>query len=110
MCREVDHRIRYFEGDSRANLRQLRDDGTLTVVHLAFFDSGDDPELIWQEFRAIEDLFVPGSIVIVDDAVPPSVKGRRIKPYLHRHPDWDTRLIYSWRGMLVARRRYRASR
>jgi hypothetical protein len=105
VCRDVNQRIRYWEGDSRAKLRKLHDDGTLGVVHLAFFDSGDDPDLIFDEFRAIEDLFVPGSIVVVDDTIPPSVKGRRIKPYLHRHEDWDTRVIFSTHGMLVARKR-----
>lgn len=105
VCHQVNDRIRYVEGDSRTNLRKLRADGTLKVVHLAFFDSGDDADLIWEEFRAIEDLFVPGSIVIVDDAIPPSVKGRRVKPYLHRRLDWDTRVTYTWHGMLVAQKR-----
>lgn len=105
VCSAVNHRIRYIEGDSKANLRRLRDDGTLEVVHLAFFDSGDDPELIMEEFRAIEQLFVSGSIVVVDDVIPPSVKGKLIKPYLHGHPLWDTRVVYTWRGMLVAVRR-----
>lgn len=104
VCREFDGHIRYIQGDAKANLRKLRDDGTLRTVHFAFFDSASDPGQIWAEFRAVEDLFVPGSVVIVDDTVR-GVKGSRIKPYLHRHPLWDTYLIYAANGMLVAVRR-----
>jgi hypothetical protein len=105
VCREFADRIEYVEGDAKVNLRQWRERGTLRQVHFAFLDSADDPEQIWEEFRAIEDLFVPGSVLVVDDVVPPAVKGRRIKPYLHRDPAWETRLVYAGKGLLVAVRR-----
>lgn len=108
VCRELNDRISYVEGDSKVNLRRLREDGTLDVVHLAFFDSADDPDLILAEFRAVEDLFVPGSIAVVDDVALPGVKGKRLKPYLRRHPLWDARTVYAGRGMLVALRRAEA--
>lgn len=104
VCRAVNHRIRFVLGDAKAELHRLRENGTLSAVHLALFDSLNDADQIWAEFRAVEDRFVPGSIVIVDDSVPPSRKGRRIKPYLHRHPLWETHLVYAGRGLLVAQR------
>ncbi len=104
VCREFNHRIHYVEGDAKANLRRLRDDGTLQVIHLAFFDSAHDPQQIWEEFRAVEELFVPGSIVLVDDVVSPAVKGKQIKPYLHGHPLWESYVIYTWKGLLIAMR------
>lgn len=105
VCREFANRIEYMEGDAKLNLRRLRERGTLRQVHFAFLDSADDPEQIWEEFRAIEDLFVPGGVLVVDDVVAPAVKGRRIKPYLHRDPAWETRLVYAGKGLLVAVRR-----
>lgn len=105
ICREYDHRIEYVQGDAKEMLRRLRESRSVDAVHLAFFDSANDADQIWGEFRAIEDLFVPGSVVIVDDSVPPSNKGRRIKPYLHGHPSWETWLVYAGRGVLVALRR-----
>lgn len=105
VCREFADRIEYVEGDAKANLRRWRERGTLRQIHFAFLDSADDPEQIWEEFRAIEDLFVPGSVLVVDDVVPPAVKGKRIKPYLHRDPAWETRLVYAGKGLLVAVRR-----
>lgn len=105
VCREVNHRIEYVLGDAKEELRRLHENGTLGAVHLALFDSMNDAGQIWAEFRAIEDRFVPGSVVIVDDSVPPSKKGRRVKPYLHRHPLWETHLVYAGRGLLVALRR-----
>lgn len=48
---------------------------------------------------------MPGSVLVVDDVVPPAVKGRRIEPHLHRDPAWETRLVYAGKGLLVAVRR-----
>lgn len=105
VCRSYEHRIEYVLGDSTASLRRLSGDGTLPAIHFAFFDSANDPEQIWSEFETVEDRFLPGSIVIVDDTVPPSRKGRRIKPYLHRNPAWETWLVFAGRGLLVAAKR-----
>jgi predicted O-methyltransferase YrrM len=105
ICRAYDARIEYVLGDSTASLRRLTADGTLSAIHFAFFDSANDADQIWAEFETVEDRFVPGSIVVVDDTVPPSRKGRRIKPYLHRHPAWETHLVLAGRGLLVAVRR-----
>jgi hypothetical protein len=105
VCEGYNERIEYVPGDSKTNLRRLRDEGTFRVVHLGFFDSGDEPDLTFEEFRTIEDLFVPGSLAIVDDVIYPGVKGRRIRPYLAEHPDWDMYMLFTWHGMLVAGRR-----
>lgn len=105
LCREFADRIEYVQGDAKVNLRRWRERGALSRVHFAFLDSADDPEQIWEEFRAIEDLFVPGSVLVVDDVVAPAVKGRRLKPYLHRDPAWATHLVYAGKGLLVAVRR-----
>ncbi len=102
VCRDYNHRIEYVRGDAKMELRRLSESGVLGVVHLALFDSLNDADQIWEEFRAIEDRFVPGSVVIVDDSVPPSKKGEKIRPYLHRRPEWETHLVYAGRGLLVA--------
>lgn len=103
ICRDVDDRITYVQGDAKVELRRWAE--RWPAVHLAFLDSLNDADQIWEEFRALEDRFVPGSLLIVDDAVPPSRKGLRVKPYLHAHPGWETRLVYAGRGLLVAQRR-----
>lgn len=105
VCEPYNDRIEYVQGDAKAELRRMNENGALAAVHLALFDSMNDADQIWSEFRAIEDRFVPGSVVIVDDSVPPSKKGRRVKPYLHGHPLWETHLVRSGRGLLVAVRR-----
>jgi hypothetical protein len=107
-CRDLNDHIQYVQGDAKVNLRRLRDEGKLEAVHLAFFDSADDPEQIWEEFKAVEDLFVAGSLVIVDDAIR-GVKGKRIKPYLRTSDLWSTRLVYAGNGMLLARKNGRNS-
>ena len=71
-------------------------------MHFAFLDSADDPAITMAEFKAVEDLFVPDSLLIVDDAVR-GVKGRLIKPYLRANPAWRTRLVFAGNGMLLAR-------
>lgn len=110
VCEPYNDRIEYVQGDAKEELRRLNESGVLAVVHLALLDSMNDADQIWAEFRAIEDRFVPGSVVIVDDSVPPSKKGRRVKPYLHRHPLWETHLVRSGRGLLVAVRRDESDR
>jgi hypothetical protein len=94
--------IEFVAGDAAANLAKHKRAGIFDELHFAFFDSADDPAITMAEFRAVEDLFVPGSIVIVDDAVR-GVKGRQIKPYLSAHPAWRTRLVFAGNGMLLAR-------
>src|SRR5687768_7990469 len=37
------------------------------TVDFAYLDSGDDPDLTWQEFILLESYLVEGSIVVVDD-------------------------------------------
>jgi hypothetical protein len=104
VCRAVLDRIRIVEGDAKVNLARLRGEGALKVVHLAFLDSADDPGQIWAEFQAIEPLFVPGSLLIVDDAIR-GVKARRVAPYLRASATWETRLVYAGNGLLLAVRR-----
>jgi cephalosporin hydroxylase len=101
VCRRHLEHIRFVQGDAVRNLEQLKSERTLSVLHFAFFDSADDPEQTLAEFQAVQDLFVPGSILIVDDAIR-GVKGKQIKPVLHRSPEWITRLVHSGNGMLLA--------
>jgi predicted O-methyltransferase YrrM len=101
VCREYDTDIHYIQGDSWTNLKRLANNGELDQIHLALFDSAPDAEQIWREFRCVEDRFIPGSVIIVDDAVR-GKKGRRIKPYLHSNPAWRTQLILAGNGLLIA--------
>lgn len=104
VCRAYDSGIEYVLGDAKEEIRRLREDGTLRTVHLAFLDSAEDPDQIMEEFRALEDLFVPGSLLIVDDVIFPAIKGARVRPHIDRHPDWDAWILYAWHGLLVADR------
>jgi len=104
VCKGWEDQINYIQGDAKQNLRRLRGTGVLAEIHLAFFDSADDPAQTLAEFEAVEALFVPGSLVIVDDAVR-GVKGRLIKPLLHASPLWSTRVVHAGNGMLLATRR-----
>lgn len=99
VCREYVDQITFVQGDAKANLREFAAEHD--VVHFAFLDSAPDPGQIFAEFRAIEHRFTPGSVLIVDDAVRGN-KGGRIKPYLHAHAEWETRLVFAGNGLLVA--------
>ncbi|HUU03034.1 MAG TPA: hypothetical protein VM425_16495 [Myxococcota bacterium] len=101
VCAEHLDQIEFIEGDAAANLAEYKRAGNFDKLHFAFFDSADDPAITMAEFEAVEDLFVPGSFVIVDDAVR-GVKGRLIKPYLRANPSWRTRLVFAGNGMLLA--------
>ncbi|HUU44127.1 MAG TPA: class I SAM-dependent methyltransferase, partial [Acidobacteriota bacterium] len=102
VCREFADQINFVQGDAKANLREFAAEHD--VIHFAFLDSAPDPDQIFAEFRAVEHRFNPGSVLIVDDAVRGN-KGGRIKPYLHTHADWETRLVFAGNGLLVAVKR-----
>ena len=50
------------------------------AVHFALFDSVNDGDHIWREFKAVENLFGENAIIIVDDVLWGD-KGRLLKPY-----------------------------
>lgn len=68
------------------------------AVAFAFLDSAPDSMRTFREFQILEPFFAPGSIVLVDNALPPWIEPRlRITPcakgflltsYLLSHPDW----------------------
>lgn len=53
-------------------------------LHLAYLDSGNDPNLILAEFQTIENMMLPQGVIIIDDCVPGSnelLKGNKAIPY-----------------------------
>lgn len=105
ICGGLNQWIHYVQEKPSSAIARLREEGELDRVHLAFLHSVDDPDEIWEEFRALDDLLVPGAVLVVDDAVSPGAKGDRVKPNLMERPEWEVRLVFVGRGILVAQRR-----
>ncbi|MDE0300286.1 MAG: hypothetical protein OXN17_16745 [Candidatus Poribacteria bacterium] len=103
VCRDYNEHINYVEGDSIENLRNMIDTNVLDSIHLALFDSVNDGDHIWKEFKNCEAAFRSNSIVIIDDVLWGD-KGRVIKPYLEASPEWRTRIYNVEYGMLVAQK------
>ncbi len=103
VCKDYLEQINFIQGDAKSNLEKLKKEARFTQVHFAFFDSADDPAQTFAEFKAIEELFVGGSLVVVDDVIR-GVKGKLIKPFMRKNPDWQVRLLYAGNGLLLARK------
>lgn len=103
-CGDHDRFVTYVEGDSVGNLQRFVADGTLARIDLAFLDSANDADHIYNEFRAIEGCFVPGSVLVVDDVLWAN-KGKRLVPYVQDSEDWDSEVFNVENGMMVATRR-----
>jgi len=103
-CGEYDRFVNYIEGDSVANLQSAAADGRLAAVHFAFLDSANDGDHIFNEFKAIEDAFISGGILIVDDVLWAD-KGRTLVPYIEASSDWTSEVFNVENGMMVAHRR-----
>ena len=103
VCGEFNAYIEYVQGDSVSNLAKLVGEGILDRVDFAFLDSANDADHIFSEFRAIENRFPPGAVLMVDDVLW-AEKGKRILPYLEASDDWDVRVKNVENGILIARR------
>ena len=103
VCKDHNKYINYVEGDSTENLAKLAKDGTINEIDFAFFDSVNDGDHIFKEFKTVEHLFRSGSIVVVDDVIFAD-KGKLIRPYLEGAPDWKTKVFNVENGMLVSKK------
>lgn len=103
-CGEFDRFVHYVEGDSVTNLERCVADGTLARIDLAFLDSANDGDHIFNEFKAIEPSMGPGAVLVVDDVLW-AEKGKRLVPRIEASADWDSRVLNVENGMMVARRR-----
>ena len=54
LCRDYNEYINYVEGDAIENLRKMVDVNVLDTIHLALFDSVNDGDHIWKEFKTCE--------------------------------------------------------
>lgn len=103
-CGGYNKYIKYMQGDSLNILKKLIYSGALDVVHLAYFDSLNDDEHIFREFKIVEGCLIKGSIVIVDDIMNGGKKGDKLRPYLEASNEWEIRLFEVRNGILVARK------
>ncbi len=101
ICQDYNRHIIYVQGDSVTNLKKMVGSKTLRSVDFAFFDSVNDGDHIFKEFKVVENLFNKGSIAVFDDALWED-KGRLIKPYLESSPNWKTKTYNVENGILVA--------
>ena len=92
LCRDYNQYINYVEGDSIGSLTRMASTNALDAVHLALFDSVNDGDHIWKEFKTCEKAFRTNSIVIIDDVLWGD-KGRVIKPYLEASSEWETKIV-----------------
>lgn len=104
-CGGLNQWIRYQQGDPEVTLERLRDEGELDRVHLAFLPAPDHDGGSSGIYDVLEDLMVPGSLLVVDDALHREGRGEGVRERLLPHPDWDVRLLLAGRGILVAQRR-----
>lgn len=73
-------KIKFINGDSRDEIKKLAND---TVIDLAFLDSANQGELIFEEYQSVEKyLNTDFAIVLIDDVTPPGKKGDKIIPFL----------------------------
>lgn len=105
ICGGLNQWIRYVEGPPAPSIRRLREEGEVDRVHLAFLQFPDDPDGIWEAYSELEDLLVPGAVLVVDDAVRPGGRGGRVKAHLADRSEWDVRIVLAADGVLVAQRR-----
>ena len=103
VCHDYNEYINYVEGDAIANLRAMVGAKVLDTIHLALFDSVNDGDHIWNEFKTCEKVFKTNSIVIIDDVLWGD-KGSVIKPYLESSPEWKTKIYNVEYGILVAQK------
>lgn len=101
ICQDHNRYITYVQGDSVANLKKMVKSKTLKSVDFAFFDSVNDGDHIFKEFKVVENLFNEGSVAVFDDVLWED-KGRLIKPYLESSPNWKTKTYNVENGILVA--------
>ena len=104
LCEGYNQHINYIEGDSVDNLAKMVEENIIDTIHFAFFDSVNDSDHIFNEFKTVEGLFKENSIVIADDVLWGD-KGRMIKPYLEADPTWETQMYNVEYGMLVAQKK-----
>lgn len=104
VCSRNNKYIRYIMGDSVQMLKKLVDTGVFTTINLAYFDSLNCGEHIWNEFKAVQNCLIKGSIVIVDDVMYEGRKGDRIKPYLESSKEWEIKIFDVRNGVLVAKK------
>ena len=103
LCKDYNQYINYVGGDSVENLTRMVDEHVFDAVHFALFDSVNDGDHIWKEFKAVEDLFGENAIIIVDDVLWGD-KGRLLKPYLEAASEWRTKIYNVEYGILVAKK------
>ena len=102
LCKNYNQYINYVEGDSVENLTRMVEEHVFDTVHFALFDSVNDGDHIWKEFKAVENLFGENAIIIVDDVLWGD-KGRLLKPYLEASSEWRTKVYNVEYGILVAK-------
>lgn len=103
LCVDYNQHINYVEGDSVENLTEMVEAHAFEAIHFALFDSVNDGNHIWKEFKAVENLFGEHAIIIVDDVLWGD-KGRLLKPYLEASSDWKTKVYNVEYGILAAKK------
>lgn len=104
-CGGLNQWIRYQQGDPDVTLRRLRDEGEVDRVHLVFLPAPGHEGGSSGIYGVLEDLMVPGSLLVVDQALHREGRGEGVRERLLSRPGWDVRLVLAGRGILVARRR-----
>lgn len=103
LCKDYNQYINYVEGDSVVNLTGMVEAHVFEEIHFALFDSVNDGNHIWKEFKAVENLFGENAIIIVDDVLWGD-KGRLLKPYLEASSEWRTKVYNVEYGILAAKK------
>lgn len=78
-------RVNLVQRDSRDELRGMAQHPDIITFDVAFLDSDNDPELIFDEFRLVGPMMTSPGLIMVDDVDMDStgvVKGHKLVPHL----------------------------
>lgn len=103
-CGSLSQWVEFVAGDPADTIQRLRREGDLEHVHLAFLHTADDPGRARRGLGALEELIVPGGLLMVDGVVQPAASAGEVGSRLRDGPDWSVRMVHAAAGILVAQR------
>ena len=103
-CGSLAQWVEFVAGDPADTIRRLHRDGDLEQVHLAFLHTADEPGRARDQLGSLEELIVPGGLLMVDGVISPAASAGEAGSRLRNRPDWSARIVHAAAGIFVAQR------
>jgi len=104
ICKDF-HGITFHLGDSLKMLPKVLQEVKPPQIHVAYLDSVNNADHIFNEFEIVEPYLKSGSILVVDDITCESCKkGKKILSYLKAKEEWSVEIIEVANGMMIGRK------